>query len=100
MSRMESADEYSGLVVQFNPNWRIVECRDRLQWILQHRGSPKKPRRDDWCGRSYCQTSEALRRCAREHAGPVDPSAAAVLAELPERIDSPSFNPIEAGVQT
>jgi hypothetical protein len=89
MSRMESADDYSGLVIQLNSNWRIVECRDRLQWILQHRGSPKKSRRDDWRGRSYCQTSEALRRCTREHAGVIDPSAAAVLAALPERIDAP-----------
>jgi hypothetical protein len=91
MSRMESADDYSGLVVHLNPNWRIVECRDRIQWILQRRGSPEKARRDDWRGRSYCRTSEALRRCAREHAGVIDPSAVAVLAALPERIGAPGI---------
>jgi hypothetical protein len=86
MSTMESADTYSGLVAQLSADWRVVECRDRLQWILQRRGSPKKPRRNDWRGRSYCRTAEALRRCTRDYAGAVDPNAAAILAELPPLI--------------
>ena|SRR5258708_27628378 len=86
MSRIETADDYPGFVAQLNPDWRVVECRDRIQWILQRRGSPKKARTDDWRGRSYCQTSEALIRCAREYAGAVDDTAAAILAALPARI--------------
>jgi hypothetical protein len=86
----ETADSHSGLVTQLNPDWRVVECRDRVQWILQRRGSPEKPRRDDWRGRSYCRTKEALIRCAREHAGPIDPAAVAILASLPERIEAPA----------
>jgi hypothetical protein len=89
MSRMESADDYVGLVVRLNPNWRIIECRDRIQWILQRRGSPKMSRRNDWRGRSYCRTSEALRRCTREYAGAIDSTAAAILAALPPLIDRP-----------
>jgi hypothetical protein len=54
MSVRETADDYSGFVAQLNSDWRVVACRDRIQWILQHRGSPEKPRRDDWRGRSYC----------------------------------------------
>jgi hypothetical protein len=69
-----------------NENWRVIECRDGIQWILQHRGSPKRSRKDDWRGRSYCRTSEALLRCTRYHAGEVDASALEVLASLPERI--------------
>jgi hypothetical protein len=42
MSRMESAEGYDGLVVQLNRDWRVIECRDRNQWILQRRGSPNK----------------------------------------------------------
>lgn len=87
MSRLEKADDYCGFVVQLNANWRVVECRDRIQWIPQRRGSPKRSRRDDWRGRSYCRTSEALIRCAREYARPVDPAAASILADLPERIE-------------
>ena len=86
MSRMESADDYTGLVVQLNADWRVVECHDRRQWILQRRGSPKMSRRNDWRGRCYCRTSEALIRCTR-HARDIEPAAAAVLADLPARIE-------------
>ena len=86
MSTMESADDYSELVAQLDADWRVIECRDRQQWILQRRGSPKKARANDWRGRSYCRTAEALRRCARYHAGTIDPTSAAILALLPERI--------------
>jgi hypothetical protein len=86
MSRLETADDYFGFVAQLNANWRVVECRDQIQWILQRRGSPKKPRRNDWRGRSYCRTSEALIRCTRD-CGPVDPVAAAILAALPAWIE-------------
>jgi hypothetical protein len=44
----ETADDYSGIVAILNPEWRVIECRDRLQWILQHRGSPKTSRANDW----------------------------------------------------
>jgi hypothetical protein len=86
MSRVETADDYSGFVAQLNPNWRVVECRHRVQWILQRRGSPKKPRRNDWRGRCYCGTADALRRCTRDYAGAIDPTAADILGSLPERI--------------
>ena len=92
MSLVETADDYSGLVANLNPDWRVVECRDRAQWILQRRGSPKKPRRNDWRGRSYCRTAEALRRCTRDYAGTIDPSSAPILASLPEHIASISIN--------
>jgi hypothetical protein len=92
MSRAETADDYSGLVANLNPDWRVVECRDRAQWILQRRGSPKKPRRNDWRGRSYCRTAKALRRCTRDYAGTIGPSASAILAALPERIGDVSIN--------
>jgi hypothetical protein len=30
MSHVETADDYSGIVAQLNPDWRIVECRDKV----------------------------------------------------------------------
>ena len=90
-SLRETADGYSGFVAQLNPDWRVVACRDRAQWILQRRGSPEKPRGDDWRGRSYCRTKEALIRCTREHAGPIDPAAGAILTSLPEWIETAAF---------
>lgn len=95
MNTSETADDYDGIVAQIDPDWRIIECRDRLQWILQRRGSPKKPRRDDWRGRSYCRTSEALIRCTREYSGGIDPAAFAILAALPPSIVRSSKTSLE-----
>jgi hypothetical protein len=83
----ESADNYDRVVTRLNPRWRIIECQHCIQWILQYRASAETYATSRWTGRSYCRTSEALRRCCREHAGTIDPSAAAVLAGLPERIE-------------
>jgi hypothetical protein len=83
----ESADNYGRFVARLNLRWRVIECQHRIQWILQYRASAKTYPTSSWKGRSYCRTSEALRRCTREHAGTIDPPAAAVLAELPERIE-------------
>src|SRR6516165_5768467 len=84
MSRMETADDYFRVIARLNRRWRVIECPDGIQWILQRRGSPEKARRDDWRGRSYCRTREALIRCTREYCGAIDPAAAAVLAGLPK----------------
>jgi hypothetical protein len=72
-SRQESADLYPRVVAQLTPQWRVIECRDGEQWILQRRSNK-------WQGHSYCRTSEALRRVVREHVGDVD------LPDLPERL--------------
>src|SRR6266849_6401927 len=45
---------------------RVIECRDRLQWILQCRRSVCP---NSWRGVSFCRTREALLRCASR--GPV-----------------------------
>jgi hypothetical protein len=47
--RLESADDYP-VVAQLSPKWRVIECRDGEQWILQRKSNK-------WEGRSYCRTS-------------------------------------------
>jgi hypothetical protein len=86
-SRIESADDYSHIVAQLNASWRVIECPGGIQWILQRRGSPERARRNDWRGRSYCRTREALISCTRAYCGAIDPAAAAVLAGLPTRVE-------------
>jgi hypothetical protein len=98
MSGSEEADDCRAIVAKLNDGWRVIVCKAGTQWILQHRRSPKKAPADDWRGRSYCRTSEALRRCAREHAGTIDAAAAAILAALPERINESSATLLETGV--
>jgi hypothetical protein len=86
MSDRETADNYPQVVAVLNAGWRVIRCRDGLQWVLQRRSSPETSRGDDWRARSYCQTKEALIRCSREYAGEMDPAACTTLAALPERI--------------
>lgn len=92
IQHQESADNYCGVVAVLNAHWRVIECHHGLQWILQRRNAPKKARGDDWRGRSYCRTREALIRCTCASAGEIDPAAATVLASLPERIELPDHN--------
>jgi hypothetical protein len=40
---------------------RVIECRDRLQWILQCRRSVCP---NSWRGVAFCRTRESLLRCA------------------------------------
>jgi hypothetical protein len=76
LGRQESADLYPHVVVQLGTKWRVIECRDREQWILQRRST-------SWEARSHCRTSEALRRVVKEHLGDVE------LPELPKWLKQP-----------
>lgn len=84
----ESADDYHRVVAVLNDRWRVIECHDGIQWILQRRAGERhgRPR---WDGKSYCRTKEGLYRVCRASAGAIDPAAVATLASLPERIDLP-----------
>ena len=84
-SKDEGADSYAAIVARLNENWRIIVCAVGIQWILQCRG--EKYRGVRWRHRSFCRTSEALRRVVREHSGKIDPAAAAILAGLPAWIE-------------
>jgi len=87
-SRSEEADDYTALVARLNDRWRVIVCAAGIQWILQRRrGERRGTARSE--GRSYCRTSEALKRLSRRHAGAIDPTVAAILlASLPERIEN------------
>lgn len=81
MSRVETADHYSRLLAQLTRigGWSGVATG------CNGVSSTADRRRDDWRARSYYR--EALRRCAREYAGAIEPAAAVILAALPARID-------------
>jgi hypothetical protein len=87
----ESDPAYPAL--QLNDRWRVIVCRDAIQWVLQRRDRPDRPERharEDWRGRSYCRTREALIRCCDRYSGEIDPVAVAALRTLPDRIEPPS----------
>jgi hypothetical protein len=88
--RLAESDEDYYPSIQLNPRWRVIVCRDGVQWILQRRVRPDRPERvtrDDWRGRSYCRTKEALIGCCDRYSGEIDPAAVAALRTLPDRIE-------------
>jgi hypothetical protein len=56
----EIEDDYAKVVFQ-QEKWRVIECKDSIQWIIQRCGnlSCAKPR---WKPISYCTTRKALIR--------------------------------------
>jgi len=84
----ETSDCYSGIVAQLSDDVRVVECRDRIQWIVQRRkkGGAARP----WRGIAYCVTRNALMRVCASLEGRNDPAALATLAALPDRIGGPT----------
>ena len=84
-ARPEESDTYARVRVVLNPRWRVIVCKNSIQWILQFcRG--QRHGRPRWEGRSFCRTREALVRCAREHAGEIAADAWAILLGIPERV--------------
>lgn len=86
-SHRERGDNYIWLVVQLSPNWRVIQCKDHLQWIIQRRDGQRSGRAR-WTGRHYCLTREALLRDGRTSCVDADPIAWAVLEQLPERYEA------------
>ncbi|WP_108819189.1 hypothetical protein [Pseudovibrio sp. Alg231-02] len=80
-SKQESHADYAGIVVQ-QGRWRVIVCRDGIQWIIQKGDLTRDGWR--WTGKSYCRTRKALLRdCVRRSALPAPPE----LHRLPERIN-------------
>jgi hypothetical protein len=73
--------------IQLNDRFRVIVCRDGIQWILQCRNRAEMVARSDWRGRSYCRTRHALTRCCDDYAGAIDPAAAIALGALPDQIE-------------
>jgi hypothetical protein len=82
----EESDDYPAVVALLNARWRIIEAADApAQWILQRHAGAREGV-PVWRNRSFCQTSQALQSCAREHAGEMTAGAKRVLRTLPDRI--------------
>lgn len=62
----EESDSYSSVAALLNQDWRVIVCRDGIQWILQRRAGMRhgQPR---WDSRSYCRTRSGLVRAIREN---------------------------------
>ena len=74
----ESEDTYPHVVVQDGKH-RIIECRDRIQWILQRREGERR-----WTSISYCRWRVTLLRLCKHWSE----DALAVIRALPEGIEA------------
>ena len=63
-SHRESDDNYHDVVAQLAPRWRVIVCKDYLQWIIQKR-TAEPLHRGVWRGQSYVTSrSSLIRLCA------------------------------------
>jgi len=59
-SHRESSDDYHSVIVR-SERYRVITCKDKLQWIIQVRAG-KRHGRARWDSLSYCRTRAALCR--------------------------------------
>ena len=81
-SHRERDDNYQGVIVQLAPRWRIIECRDAIQWIIQKR-SAEPSHSGEWRGDSYVVSRDALIELSVKRGLLSEPSLRAVLEALP-----------------
>ncbi|PLX37071.1 MAG: hypothetical protein C0606_11180 [Hyphomicrobiales bacterium] len=84
-SHRECDSNYRGVAINIDPNWRVIACRDGIQWILQQKRGEKRgqPRFE---ARGYFRTRKALIRLCRNLIPTISHDALAALEGLPERI--------------
>ena len=64
-TRRETSDFYSRVITVLAPRWRVITCRNSIQWILQKR-TAEPLHKGIWRGRSYHTTRNSLiEACAK-----------------------------------
>ena len=81
ISHRERDEAYLGAIVQFSPRWRLVLCKDQMQWIIQKKESS---RRGDWRGKLYLRCKDSVLKASGSLGLLSDPKVKAVLYSLPE----------------
>lgn len=81
-SHRERDDSYGKVILQLAPRWRIIECRNAEQWIIQKRNAePLNP--GVWLGVSYVVSRDKLIELSTSLGLLSEPSKRAVLEALP-----------------
>ena len=85
----ETSDFYKGVIAVLASRWRVVTCRNGIQWILQKRTA--EPLHEGiWRGQSYCTSRDALLEACAGRELLSDEKACALLNALPDRISQNS----------
>ena len=75
----EQQQDYPYVVVNIRTHFRLIECRDHIQWILQRRDKNK----ERWRAISYFMFKKSMIRVFHEHGLETD-----LLKTLPEHFES------------
>lgn len=86
-SHNESFSNYDAVIIQFNNEWRLIECRDGIQWIIQ-RANPNKRFNTLWRGSSFHRTSQSLKRVLCNLQIEISPIASQIIDQLPTWIEN------------
>ena len=84
-SYRERDDSYHGVILQLAPRWRIIECRNAEQWIIQKR-SAEPLHQGVWRSVSYVVSRDKLIKLSASLGLLSEPSKRAVLEALPSTI--------------
>lgn len=82
-SHRERDDHYSRIVAQPGPRWRIILCRDGLQWIIQKKEASHA---GPWRAEGYYTYRESLIKACGTRGLLSDAGTEAALHALPERL--------------
>ena len=84
LSNRERDDSFCQVVVQMAPRWRVIVCKDHLQWIIQKR-SAEPLHWGEWRGQSYVTSRNSLIRLCASLELLSDDNARDRLEALPEQ---------------
>ena len=81
----ETSDFYHDVIAVLTSRWRVVSCRNGIQWILQKRTA--EPLHEGiWRGQSYFTSRDVLLEACASRALLSDQNACALLNALPDLI--------------
>ena len=83
-SHRESDDNYHNVILQLAPRWRVIVCKDYLQWIIQKR-TAEPLHRGVWRSQSYVTSRNSLIRLCASLELLSDDTVCATLDALPEQ---------------
>jgi hypothetical protein len=75
-ARVSERDDAYPAIAQLSAQWRVIRCRDDMQWILQKRQGGL------WRGNSYHRDQDVLLERIVSRCGEVDAAALDVIREL------------------
>ena len=81
ISHRERDDAYTGKIAQFSPRWRLVLCKDQIQWIIQKKESSH---RGFWRSKHYLTCKDSVLKASGRLGLLCDPNINEVLKALPE----------------